>query len=761
MRKSRLLTALLLSSFMTLGNAAAPTEGEIIDLGLSVKWRGYNIGATSASETGDIYAFACTTPGNYNRMSYPFFSWDTYSYALPTENIAATKYDAAFTTTDGLWRMPSTEEWEELFANCSSEQTTIGSTEGILFTSKKNGNSIFLPKILDTSFYSMEFRYYTSVAASATAANATSMLYGGTLVIRSNSDPYYGFPIRPVYNYAGPKLESITLTADKTTIFAGTTLQLSYTLTPADTQLTNGVWSSSDESVATVNKGVVKGIKAGTSTIRVECDGVEASIAITVQEVETVATDGYVDLGLSVKWAEKNLGANSIGETGNLYPWGYTTPDALDGFLEYKYFNQYSYQYALPLNDICGNQTYDAVAAATDGSAQLPNKAQAQELLDNCDYEAASVNGVGGIYYTSRINGQRIFMPNATSYWLGTTNDAKNSGNVIRPNTNAPDVGLNSQPYKQFPLRGVKYYTDVTLESLEIVGGDRSVYTDNNFYLTLKANPSSYEITDVEWTSSDSNVAAVINEKGLVWVKKAGVCVLTATCDGVSASITLTVKDVDVPNTEAGVHMGNNLCFTTHDLGVTEPYQKGTLYYFGSATPNTMPSSYPDTILGTDLDPAKATLGGDWHIPTTSEWQWLIDNTDMEWVEWHGRVGALLTSKVTGQQLYFTWNTMSQVYYFAAETMSNHTSINTYHAMASGQTMGGTSANTALPVRAVRTIDLTQVGVDEISYEVESADVYTISGILILKNATPADISTLPSGLYLKRSGNKVSKIIK
>lgn len=765
MKKSKLLTALLLSSFCMLGNAAAPTDGEIIDLGLSVKWRGFNIGASTATETGDIYAFACTTTGNYNRMSYPFFSWDTFSFALPTENIAATKYDAAFTTTDGLWRMPSTEEWEELFSNCTSAETTIGSTEGMLLTSKKNGNSIFLPKIMDTSTYSMQLKYYTSVAASSTDANATSMLYGGSLVIRSTSDPYYGYPIRPVYNYSGPKVESITLTADKTTVFAGTSLKLTCTFTPEDASIANGVWTSSDEQVATVEKGVVKGLKAGTATIKVDCDGTVGSIDITVEEVATVAQDGYVDLGLSVKWAEKNLGANNINEVGSLYPWGYITPDAIDSYLEYKYFNQQTYQYSLPLTDICGNQTYDAVAAATDGTAQLPSKDQAQELLDNCDYAVATVNGVKGIYYTSRINGQRIFIPGTNIFcWLGNTNPAKNSGYMLDPDSDmkgTPGVRLYSQPFYQRPLRGIRYYEDVKLESLEIVGGDRTAYVDNNFYLTVKANPTSYEISEVEWTSSDSDVALVINERGLVWVKKAGVCELTATCDGVSTSITLTVEDVNVPNDENGVDMGNNLYWTTHDLGATEPYQRGQLYYFGSATPNTMPASYPDSILGTDLDPAKKELGGDWHIPTTAEWEWLIANTDMEWVTWNNRVGALLSSKINGNKLYFTWNSMSQVYYFAAETMPNHTSIYAYHAMENSQTMGGVSYNSPLPVRAVRTVDPTQVGIDGIGIDTGLSDVYSISGILILKNATSTEIAALPSGLYIVHTANKSIKLCK
>lgn len=765
MKKMKLLYALILSSIGMLGYAATPTEGELVDLGLSVKWRGCNIGATTPSETGGLYAFACTQTGSYDRMTYPFFNWDYYIINIPTTNIAATKYDAAFTTTDGLWRMPSTEEWEELFSGCNCETTTLGSVEGVLFTSKKNGNSIFLPKISDPNGRPRDtmFSYYSSVAASSKEANVTQCY--GTPEIVESATPFNACPIRPVYNASEAKVESITLSAEKTTVYAGTTLTISAKVTPEDAPIAKGTWSSSNPEVASVTKGVVKGLKAGTTTIKLECDGVEGKIDIKVEAVETVVVDGYVDLGLSVMWAEKNLGANAASEVGSLYPWGYITPDVIDDFLKYKFFNQFSYQYVLPLTDICGNKAYDAVAADSNGKTQLPSKAQAEELIANCDYEAGALNGVKGTFFISRVNGQRIFLPKTNLYWLGTAEDSKSAAYGIDLDTDfkdTPGVRTYSQCFKQFPLRGIRYNDNVKLESIEIVGGDRTVYTENNFYLSVAATPTSYEIKEVEWSSSAPSVARVLNQQGLVWVQKAGSCVITATVEGVSASITLTVKDIDVTNSESGVHMGNNLYWTTHDLGVSEPYERGTLYYFGSATPGVMPSTYPDNILGTDLDPAKKELKGDWHIPTSAEWEWLIANTDMEWLTWKGREGALLTSKITGEQLYFTWNTFGQtIQYFAAETMPNHTSINVYRAMENQQTMGGVSANTSLPVRAVRTFDPSQSGLNEVSYDDKPADVYTVSGVQVLKNASAAEIKSLPSGLYIVRTSGKTIKLLK
>ena len=48
----------------------------------------------------------------------------------------------------GDWRLPTENDFEELLDedNCTWAWTTIGFREGYKVTSKKNGNSIFLPE---------------------------------------------------------------------------------------------------------------------------------------------------------------------------------------------------------------------------------------------------------------------------------------------------------------------------------------------------------------------------------------------------------------------------------------------------------------------------------------------------------------------------------------------------------------------------------------------------------------------------------------
>ncbi len=134
-----------------------PSSGPAaVDLGLSVKWASYNLGASSPEEYGDYYAWGETSPKND-------YSWSTYKWCNGSKN-TLTKYntdsgygtvdnkttlelsdDAAHVNWGGSWRMPTNAEWSELITGCTWTWTTQNGKNGYKVTSKKNGNSIFLP----------------------------------------------------------------------------------------------------------------------------------------------------------------------------------------------------------------------------------------------------------------------------------------------------------------------------------------------------------------------------------------------------------------------------------------------------------------------------------------------------------------------------------------------------------------------------------------------------------------------------------------
>ena len=113
----------------------------------------------------------------------------------------------------------------------------------------------------------------------------------------------------------------------------------------------------------------------------------------------------YVDLGLSVKWATCNVGANKPEEAGDYFAWGETEPKN-----KYKK-STYSYKetpMTLPFSN-------DAAHANWGGDWRMPTKEEQEELLTKCSWTWTTQNGVKGYKVTSKSNGNSIFLPTTGS----------------------------------------------------------------------------------------------------------------------------------------------------------------------------------------------------------------------------------------------------------------------------------------------------------------------------------------------------------
>ena len=111
---------------------------EAVDLGLSVKWAAWNIGADSPEGLGGLYGWADSTGINHSTV------FDEYPSATPPAHICGTEYDIATRSWGKGWRMPTQAEMEELVDLCSWEWTEMNGVAGKQVTGP-NGNSIFLP----------------------------------------------------------------------------------------------------------------------------------------------------------------------------------------------------------------------------------------------------------------------------------------------------------------------------------------------------------------------------------------------------------------------------------------------------------------------------------------------------------------------------------------------------------------------------------------------------------------------------------------
>ena len=124
---------------------------------------------------------------------------------------------------------------------------------------------------------------------------------------------------------------------------------------------------------------------------------------------------GYVDLGLSVKWATCNVGATTPEGDGDYFAWGETTTKDT-----YSYSNcptpglSISELQSQGYIDSNGNLTpqYDAATANWGGDWRMPKFTEIVELGQECTWIWVTQNGVNG-YSVIGPNGNNIFLPAA------------------------------------------------------------------------------------------------------------------------------------------------------------------------------------------------------------------------------------------------------------------------------------------------------------------------------------------------------------
>ena len=184
-------------------------ELEAVDLGLSVLWANWNVGASSETDAGNYYSWGETeTKSSYNSSNYSHTDWFN-TPELDHDIIRGTTYDAATVNWGKAWRMPTEEEFEELL-QCTYEYLEINGKSGYKFTGI-NGNSIFLPMVGHYAYESLQeasHYYWTCDAAHLMITSGSSYyFYSLPQVLSLNekdvwttamSNIWIGCPIRPV-----------------------------------------------------------------------------------------------------------------------------------------------------------------------------------------------------------------------------------------------------------------------------------------------------------------------------------------------------------------------------------------------------------------------------------------------------------------------------------------------------------------------------------------------------------------------------------
>ena len=189
-----------------------------IDLGLSVKWASFNLGASKPEEYGNYYAWGETQPkSEYTEHNYKWVNEEGVIKYCPSKEkelwggagdpdgntVLDPEDDAAHVNLGGLWRMPTAAEWKQLLENCALIPTTLKGVNGWLVTAS-NGNSIFLPAAgnlagTDYWFEPNVFGCYWSSTVDGTALDAMNMQFEGDWVEAAATSRWAGLSVRPVF----------------------------------------------------------------------------------------------------------------------------------------------------------------------------------------------------------------------------------------------------------------------------------------------------------------------------------------------------------------------------------------------------------------------------------------------------------------------------------------------------------------------------------------------------------------------------------
>ena len=197
-----------------------PKTMEMVDLGLPSgnKWAKCNLGATSEEEAGMYYQWGDTVGYTKEQIGTDkVFDWTNYKWSVDGSSSNFSKYnssdnktvldledDAVHAALGGNWKMPTYEDWQELYNNTERQWTQINGINGYKCTAS-NGNYIFLPAAGSGSGSSLNYEgsnsnFWTSSLSSVGPGNAFSCYFSSSWFSPDLSyTRYNGFSVRGIY----------------------------------------------------------------------------------------------------------------------------------------------------------------------------------------------------------------------------------------------------------------------------------------------------------------------------------------------------------------------------------------------------------------------------------------------------------------------------------------------------------------------------------------------------------------------------------
>ena len=353
--------------------------------------------------------------------------------------------------------------------------------------------------------------------------------------------------------------EEITLDKTEGELEEGQTLQLTATITPEEATIKECNWSSSDETIATVNaNGLVTAKKAGTATITVTTkDGSELSkkCEITVTPAKIAVTGITLDK-ISTQVQEGKLVqlvATVTPDNATVKDCEWTSSDEtvatvdVNGLVTAKQAGT-----AVITVTSKDNSEISAECTITVTSA-APEKVEVTGItLDKTSAETEEGKTVQLVATVTPDNATVKDCEWTSSDETVATVDV--NGLVTAKQAGTAVITVTSKDNSEISAECTITVTSAAPEKVEVTGitlDKTSAETEEGKTVQLVATvtPDNATVKDCEWTSSDETVATV-DVNGLVTAKQAGTAVITVTSKDnpeISAECTITITSVKAP----------------------------------------------------------------------------------------------------------------------------------------------------------------------------------------------------------------------
>ena len=394
-----------------------------------------------------------------------------------------------------------------------------------------------------------------------------------------------------------------------------------------------------------------------------------------------------IDLGLpsGTKWACCNVGADNPEAYGEYYTWGETDTKSIYDWNTYIYSEESETTCHDLGSDIAGT-TYDVAHVKWSASWVMPSKEQIDELINNCTSTWTTQNGVEGRLFTGTTSGS-IFLPAAGTRVNSDLYDAGSCGNYWSSMENPSYAGnayclyfhsnitYCGNDYRSYGHSVRPVVTGTFIPHLKLFDSDLDLVPGMVFVVKIGSGSGRYSVE-----SGDENVATVRIDGNSVIITAIGVgsTIITVTDSKSSETAPIEVRvsadqtaslcpDDHHPHLiDLGLPSGTKWACCNVDTDHPEnqsPTNYGGYYAWGETeTKNNYDwSTYihcdgtqetchflGENISGTENDVAHVKWGGDWMMPTESQFRELSDNCTYQWTTLNGIRGRKITSKNNG-----------------------------------------------------------------------------------------------------------------